>query len=126
MIDLDPVDVLHSLKLPIKQLILIVRVLELSENGYVHLVDLRLGLLVQSRMLLGSRHAFFDVFPKLLKINIHISSDRRHLLIKHLFDEPSLDSIQFLAWIHIVNGIYFVIEVIDLFLASVEGFLEHD
>ena len=76
-------------------------------------------------MLFGCRHALFNVFAKLLQINVHVSANRRHLFVKDLLDKPSLDSIKFLAWIHIVNGINFVVQVIDLLLAGIESFLEH-
>ena len=77
-------------------------------------------------MLFGRGHALFNIFPKLLEIDIHVSTNRGHLLIENFFNKPSLNSVQFLSWIHLVDGIYFGVQMVNLFLASIESFLKMD
>ena len=73
------------------------------------MVDLRLGHLMHRGMLFSSLHALFNVFAKLLEIDVHVSANRGHLFIEYFFDKPSLDSIQFLSWIHIIYCINFIV-----------------
>jgi len=48
MLNFDSINVLHPLQLSIQQLILVVSILELTQNGYIHLVNLSLLLSQQS------------------------------------------------------------------------------
>lgn len=77
-------------------------------------------------VLLGNWHTLLNIFSELLKIYIHISANRSHLLIHNFFNKPSLDSIQFLSWIHLIDCINFIVQMVYLFLASVESFLKVD
>jgi hypothetical protein len=69
-------------------------------------------------------HAFFDVFPELLKIDVEVSFDGREPIDDNLFDELPLEPIQLLCRVHLVNHGDILIQTGNLTLASRESLLQ--
>ena len=94
-LDLGPIDVLHSLELTVKQVLLNVRVLELTENGDIDEVQLLLDAHVLIVEFLLLSHAFLQMLSQSLQVNIEVSLDWSQLFNDYLFDHSSAEVIDF-------------------------------
>lgn len=57
-------------------------------------------------------HALFNVLSELLEVYIEVSLDWGQLVNDYLFDEFSFESVKFLGWIHVIDGVNLFVDPI--------------
>lgn len=95
MCHLKPVNMLHSEYLPAEHPFVSITILEGPDERSVHLVKLLLGLHMSLLMVLYVLHALFDNFSEALEIDVEITLHWRCVLLYHLFDQLTLNFVDF-------------------------------
>lgn len=104
VVDLHSVDMLHAVELTVQQLLLVVCVLELPEDGHVDEIQLLLNVEMTLLVVLGRRQALLDMPPQSLQVNVEVSLQWRQMLVNHGLDHSFLDLVQLLVGILVAQA----------------------
>ena len=118
---------LHSVELSVQQLLLVVCVLELPEDGHVDEVELLLHVEVALLVVLCSRQAFLHVPPQPLQVHVQVSLQRRQMLVHNGFDHPFLELVELLVWIVLAQAFHLAddpVHLLERVGKSAEGFVD--
>lgn len=123
ILDLDPVEVLHTLDLIIVGVFLVIIILQRPDHRLIHLINLFLVFINLNLMILQIGSDFFKYPPYRFEINIEISLHWSIILNNHLFDELLLKIFQLQFWTIFFHFSYFVSAWFDMLKTLFKHFL---
>jgi hypothetical protein len=109
-----PIDVLHSVELTVQQLLLVVCVLELPEDGHIDEIELLLDVEVALLVVLCRRQALLDMPPEPLEVHVEIPLQWRQVLMHYALYHPSLELVELLICVRLTQALHVTGGSVDL------------
>ena len=123
---LHAVDLLHPLELPVKQDLLVVDILELTQQSLVHCVKPLIRHQEAVLVVLQLVDAIIDKTPEVLVVGIQVGLGRSELLNDNFGNQLALHPLHYLSRIHLLDLLDLVLALLDLTLTLVIGILKLD